>query len=71
MVEEVKQEQQAKPEPSKAFSVALKTLLGLGFLVLGVLSIVRWWDYLKVVILGCLGLFLLLAGIITLAIARE
>jgi len=70
MVEEVKQEQ-AKPDSSKGFSVALKTVLGLGFLVLGVLSIVRWWDHLKVVILGCLGLFLLLAGIITLAIARE
>jgi uncharacterized membrane protein len=70
MVEEVKQEQ-AKPETSKVFSVVLKTVLGLGFLVLGVLSIVRWWMHLKVVILGCLGLFLLLAGIITLAIARE
>jgi len=70
MADEVKQEQ-AKPETSKVFSVALKTILGLGFLALGVLSIVRWWMHLKVVILGCLGLFLLLAGIITLAIARE
>ena len=70
MAEEVKPEQ-AKPETSKLFSVVLKTVLGLGFLALGVLSIVRWWMHLKVVILGCLGLFLLLAGIITLAIARE
>jgi hypothetical protein len=70
MAEEIKQEQ-AKPESSKVLSVALKTILGLGFLALGVLSIVRWWVHLKVVILGCLGLFLLLAGIITLAIARE
>jgi len=70
MAEEVKQEQ-AKPETSKVFSVVLKTVLGLGFLALGVLSIVRWWMHLKVVILGCVGLFLLLAGIITLAIARE
>ena len=70
MAEEVKQEQ-AKPETSKVFSTVLKVVLGLGFLALGVLSIVRWWMHLKVVILGCLGLFLLLAGIITLAIARE
>ena len=70
MADEVKQEQ-AKPEPNKAFAVILKTVLGLGFFALGVLSIVRWWMHLKVVILGCLGLFLLLAGIITLAIARE
>ncbi len=70
MADEVKQEQ-AKPETSKVFSVVLKTVLGLVFLALGVLSIVRWWMYLKVVILGCLGLFLLLAGVITLAIARE
>jgi hypothetical protein len=70
MAEEVKQEP-AKVETNKVFSVALKMVLGLGFLALGVLSIVRWWMHLKVVILGCLGLFLLLAGIITLAIARE
>lgn len=70
MAEEGKQEQ-AKQETSKVFSVALKMILGLAFLALGVLSIVRWWMHLKVVILGCLGLFLLLAGIITLAIARE
>ncbi len=70
MTEEVKQEQ-AKAETGKMFSVVLKTVLGLAFLVLGVLSIWHWWAYLKMVILGCLGLFLLLAGIITLAIARE
>jgi len=70
MAEEVKQEQ-AKPETSKVFSVVLKTVLGLGFLALGVLAIWWWRDHLKTVILGCVGLFLLLAGIITLAIARE
>ena len=70
MGEEVKQEQ-AKPETSKVFSVVLKTVLGLGCLLLGGLSIWHWRIYLKIVVLGCLGLFLLLAGIITLAIARE
>ncbi len=70
MAEQVKQDE-PKQETNKVFSVVLKTVLGLGFLILGLLSIVKWWDHLKTVVLGCLGLFLVLAGIITLAIARE
>lgn len=70
MAEEAKQEEK-KVEASKIFSTILKVILGLAFLILGVLAILRWWMYLKVVVLGCIGLFLILAGIITLAIAKE
>lgn len=75
MAEEAKQEEkkqeEKKVEVRKIFSTILKVILGLAFLVLGVLAILRWWMHLKVVVLGCIGLFLILAGIITLAIARE
>ena len=70
MAEEVKQEEK-KVDGKKIFWTIFKVILGLVFLALGVLAIMRWWMYLKVVVLGCVGLFLLLAGLITLAIAKE
>ncbi len=70
MAEEVKQEE-CKQDAKKIFSTLLKVILGLLFLVLGVAAIINWWGALLLVIKGCIGLFLVLAGIITLAIAKE
>jgi hypothetical protein len=70
MAEEVKQEVK-KEEPSKMMSTLLKVALGIAFLVLGSLAVMRWWGQLLDIIKGSLGLFLILAGIITLAIAKE
>jgi hypothetical protein len=70
MAEEVKQEEKCA-EPSKVMSTILKVILGLAFLVLGVLAIARWWKLLLMMIKGSIGLFLILAGVITLAIAKE
>lgn len=70
MAEEVKQEEK-KVDVKKIVSTIFKVILGLVFLALGVLAILRWWMHLKVVVLGCIGLFLILAGLITLAIAKE
>jgi len=58
-------------DPKKMFSTLLKVILGLAFLVLGGLAILRWWKLLFLIVKGCVGLFLLLAGVITLAIAKE
>jgi len=58
-------------EPKKMFSTLLKVILGLVFLVLGGLAIYKFWPDLLTIIKGCVGLFLLLAGVITLAIAKE
>ncbi|KPK98240.1 MAG: hypothetical protein AMJ95_05225 [Omnitrophica WOR_2 bacterium SM23_72] len=60
-----------KTDGKKLLSTLIKVVLGLGFLVLGVLTILRWWPQLVEIIKGCIGLFLILAGIITLAIAKE
>lgn len=48
-----------------------KVILGLVFLALGILALVNWWGQLLLVVKGCIGLFLLFAGLITLAIAKE
>jgi fatty acid desaturase len=70
MAEEVKQEEK-KGDVKKTMSTVLKVLLGLVFLALGALAIIKWWPDLLILIKGGIGLFLLLAGVITLAIAKE
>jgi hypothetical protein len=68
MAEEAKKE---CVESKKVFSTMLKVILGLVFLALGCLAILRWWRVLLLIVKGCIGLFLLMAGVITLAIAKE
>lgn len=70
MAQELKQEE-CKKEASKVASTIFKVVLGLVFLLLGILAIITWWNDLVLLIRGCIGLFLILAGIITLAIAKE
>jgi uncharacterized membrane protein HdeD (DUF308 family) len=70
MAEEVKMEEK-KGEAKKILSTIFKVILGLVFLALGVLAIIKWLPDLLAVVRGCIGLFLILAGIITLAIAKE
>jgi len=70
MAEEIKQEEQ-KQEGKKILSTIFKVVLGLAFLLLGALAIITWWQDLLILVRGCIGLFLILAGIITLAIAKE
>ncbi|MDP2938560.1 MAG: hypothetical protein Q8O13_00535 [Candidatus Omnitrophota bacterium] len=55
----------------KILATALKVILGIVLIVLGLALVIRWWEALFTVIRGCLGLFLILAGLITLAIAKE
>ena len=58
-------------DAKKTLSMLFKVVLGLGFLVLGSLAILKFWGALLLIVKGCIGLFLILAGVITLAIAKE
>ena len=58
-------------DAKKTLSTLFKVVLGLVFLVLGGLAILKFWRALILIVKGCIGLFLILAGIITLAIAKE
>lgn len=70
MAEDIKQEE-AKCAAKNIVGTVIKVILGLALLVLGVGAVIRWWQPLLTVVKGCIGLFLILAGIITLAIAKE
>jgi hypothetical protein len=49
----------------------LKVLTALAFVSLGIWTIFLWWPDLLVLIRGGIGLFLILAGLIALAIALD
>ena len=70
MAEETKQEEK-KADAKKAVSTIFKVLLGLAFLVVGAYLVYRGWWYVLALIKGCVGLFFILAGLITLAIAKD
>ena len=60
-----------KEEKKSAGPMILKILLGLVFIGLGLWAVIVWWQSLWIVFKGCIGLFLILAGAITIAIAKE
>ena len=70
MAEEGKKEEK-KVDVNKLASTVFKVILGVVFLGLGAWAIINWFGALKIVFKGCIGLFLILAGLITLAIAKE
>lgn len=72
MAEEIKQEKREEDVDKKnMLSTIFKVILGIVFLVLGIWAILAWRAQLWTVIRGCMGLFLVLAAVITLAIAKE
>ena len=68
MAEEAKKEEKKQDKNS---GMIFKVLLGLAFLVFGGWALHRWWWALLIVGKGFIGLVFILAGIITLAIAKE
>ena len=70
--EEVKTPEEPKEEKTKAtVRTIFKVILGLVLIVLGVWVVLIWRIPLWIIIRGCLGPFLILAGIITLGMAKE
>lgn len=70
MAEEVK-ETQEKRKSSEVFKTFLKMALGVILVIIGGVLIWKWWPSVWTVIKGCLGPFLILVGIIIIAIAKE
>jgi uncharacterized membrane protein YiaA len=72
MAEEQKETKEAKKtDGGKATKTLLKYLLGIALVVVGLWLVWVWCSDLLVLIKGGLGLFLILAGAITIAIAKE
>ncbi|MEW5758866.1 MAG: hypothetical protein AB1755_05320 [Candidatus Omnitrophota bacterium] len=68
MADETKPQQESSKNAGKTI---LKVILGAILVILGIWLVIAWRFDLLIVIKGCLGLFLILAGAITLAIAKD
>lgn len=69
MAEETKTQNEKKGKG--VVKSAVKVILGVALIVFGLLAVIIWWTDLWAVVRGVVGLFLLLAGAITIAIAKE
>ena len=49
----------------------IKVVVGVSLIALGVLAVIVWWSDLWRVVRGLVGLFLLIGGLIVIAIAKE
>jgi hypothetical protein len=56
---------------SKAMSVIVKMLLGAALIFIGVSLGIRWLEPLKILVKACLGPFIILVGLVFIAIAKE
>ena len=63
--------EEAKKEASQTVKTAIKVILGIAFLSVGIWLIWLWRWEIWTIIKGFLGIMTLLAGVIFLAIAKE
>jgi uncharacterized protein (DUF983 family) len=73
MEEQNKPQTEEAKKPSAGLKTVVKIILGIVFIALGLFLLLKWcwWRYLWVIIKGIIGPFLVLAGVITLAIAKD
>lgn len=70
MAQDLKQEEKIK-DKQNLFFIVFKVILGLVFLSLGIWAAINFRKDIYTVIRGCIGPFLILSGIVILAIARD
>ncbi len=68
---ETKETEKEKTDAGKGIKTLLKYLLGIALVVVGLWLVWLWRNDLLMLVRGGLGLFLILAGAITIAIAKE
>ena len=64
-------EETIEKKETKSSKSTVKVIIGIVLVILGLLLVVVWWGHIWGLFKGCLGLFLILSGAVTLAIAKE
>ena len=49
----------------------IKVIIGVALIIVGLTAVISWWSNLLILLKGCVGLFLIMAGAIAIAIAKE
>jgi len=50
---------------------SVKVIIGVVLIIIGLAAVISWWPNLLALLKGCIGLFLIMAGAIAIAIAKE
>lgn len=66
-IEELEKEDKSR----EIYKTAFKLALGIVFILVGVVTWIGWRDFFIVLLKGCIGPFLIFAGVIAIAIAKE
>lgn len=56
---------------SDSAKTLVKMVIGIALIAFGIAAVIAWWGSLTTLLKGCIGLLLILAGAITIAIAKE
>ncbi len=71
MTEEADKKTSGKNTATSTSKAKIKIIIGVLLISLGVLAVIVWWSDLWRVVRGLGGLFLLIGGLIVIAIAKE
>lgn len=50
---------------------SIKVIIGIVLIIIGLAAVISWWSNLLAMLKGCIGLLLIMAGAIAIAIAKE
>lgn len=71
MAEEANEKKVDEKKSSVFAKSSFKVIIGVVLVIIGLAAIISWWPNLLVLLKGCIGLLLIAAGAITIAIAKE
>ena len=66
-VPEVKEDKKG----AEIFKTAIKIVVGIILITIGIWAVIGWWKPLWTVFKGGIGILLILAGVVTIVIARD
>jgi len=64
-------EEISEKKASLCSKTGIKVVIGIVLIVIGLAALIKWRLDLLILIRGCVGLFLIMAGAIAIAIAKE
>ncbi|MFH1519988.1 MAG: hypothetical protein ABIE75_05430 [Candidatus Omnitrophota bacterium] len=64
-------EQSSEKKTCLCSKSGLKVIAGIVLVIAGLAAVIKWWLFLTILLKGCIGLLLIMAGAIAIAIAKE
>ena len=71
MAEEANEKKVDEKKVSICSKPSIKVIIGIVLIIIGLAAVISWWPNLLALLKGCIGLILIMAGAIAIAIAKE